>query len=131
MTPATDNVDFLTPFSRIYTLDTGTTATSVLATFTDSGVTALVSGTDLILSGAYQSIIPVTWTYIDNDRATQTSAVIPTAGTYEKITKVDPPGLQTKTVTYNVGSDSLVITVRLTTFDTVKNQLSAALSGAL
>jgi hypothetical protein len=131
MTPATDNITFLTPFgSKTYALDTGTTATTVLASFTDSGVTAVVSGTNLVLSGTYQSIIPVTWTYIDNNRATKTSSTIPTTGTYEKITKVDPPGLQTKTVTYTVGSDSLVVSVKLTTFDTVKNQLSTALAGA-
>jgi hypothetical protein len=130
MTPSTDTVDFLTTFNRTYTLDTGTTATTVLATFTDSGITAVVSGTNLVLSGKYQSIIPVTWTYIDNNRATQTSSVIPTVGTYEKITKVDPPAIQNKTVTYDVGGDSLVITVRLSSYDTVKNQLSTALAGA-
>jgi hypothetical protein len=130
MTPATDNIDFLTTFNRTYTLDTGTTATSILASFTDSGITAIVTGSNLVLSGTYQSVIPVTWTYIDNNRSTQTSSTIPTVGTYEKITKVAPPGLQTKTVTYDVGGDTLVMTIKLTTFDTVKNQLSTALAGA-
>lgn len=130
MTPATDNIDFLTTFNRTYTLDTGTTATSILASFTDSGITAIVTGSNLVLSGTYQSVIPVTWTYIDNNRSTQTSSTIPAVGTYEKITKVAPPGLQTKTVTYDVGGDTLVMTIKLTTFDTVKNQLSTALAGA-
>jgi len=131
VTPATGSVSFLTNFSVTLTLDTGTTATSVSASFVDPGVTVAINTDTVVLSGAYNSIIPITWTWIDNNRTTQTGKTAPAAGTYEKITSVASPPSLTAVCTYTInGTDTFAHTVSLSSYDIIKNQLTTALAGA-
>lgn len=130
-TPASGSVQFLTNFSVTLTLDTGTTATSVTADFVDPGVTVTINTDTVIISGAYNSIIPVTWGWIDNNRTNQTDKTAPALGTYEKITKVDSPSFLTKVCNYTINeTDTFAHTVSLSSYDVIVSQLTTALAGA-
>ena len=131
-TPSSGSVSFLTNFSVTLTLDTGTTATSVTADFVDPGVTITINTDTVILAGAYNSIIPITWGWIDNNRTNQTGKTAPAVGTYEKITKVDSPPLLTKVCTYTINGEggTFAHTVSLGSYDVIVGQLTTALAGA-
>jgi len=131
ISPETGSVSFLTNFSVTITLDTGTTATSVVADFVDPGVVVALSNETVTISGIYNSIIPVTWEWIDNNKTNQTGKTAPATGTYEKITKVDSPAFLSKVCNYTInGSDTFAHTVSLSSYDVIKNQLATALAGA-
>jgi hypothetical protein len=131
VTPATAPVSFLTNFSVILALDTGTTATSVVADFVDPGVTITRNDDTVTIAGAYNSIIPVTWSWIDNDRNQQTGKTAPAVGSYEKIVSVESPSFLSKVCTYTINdSDTFAHTVSISSYDIIKNQLATALSGA-
>lgn len=132
VTPATGSVQFLTNFSVTLTVDTSTTATSVTADFVDPGVTVTINTDTVIIAGAYNSIIPITWGWIDNNRTNQTGKTAPALGTYEKITKVDSPPFLSKVCTYTFNGDigTFVHTVSLSSYDVIVGQLTTALAGA-
>lgn len=131
ISPETGSVNFLTNFSVTITLDTGTTATSVVADFVDPGVVISYSDETVTISGVYNSIIPITWAWIDNNKTNQTGKTAPSAGTYEKITKVDSPPFLSKVCNYTInGTDTFAHTVSLSSYDVIKNQLVTALEGA-
>jgi hypothetical protein len=131
ITPSSGSVSFLTNFSVILTLDTGTTATSITADFVDPGVTTALGTSTITISGVYNAIIPITWTWIDNNRTTQTGKTAPAVGTYEKISSVASPSFLSKVCTYTInGTFTFAHTVSLGSYDVIKNQLTTALAGA-
>jgi hypothetical protein len=131
ISPETDSVSFLTNFSVTIALDTGTTATSVVADFVDPGVVVTLNTETVTISGLYNSIIPITWGWIDNNKTAQTGKSAPAVGTYEKITKVDSPPFLSKVCNYTInGSDIFAHTVSLSSYDVIKNQLITVLAGA-
>lgn len=131
ISPETGSVSFLTNFSVTIALDTGTTATNVVADFVDPGVVVTLNDDTVTISGLYNSIIPVTWGWIDNNKTLQTGKSAPAVGTYEKITKVDSPPFLSKVCNYTInGSDTFAHTVSLSSYDVIKNQLTTSLAGA-
>jgi hypothetical protein len=131
ISPEFDSVSFLTNFSVTITLDTGTTATSVIADFVDPGVTVTLAGENVTISGVYNSIIPINWEWIDNNRVNQSGKTAPPVGSYEKITKVDSPTFLSRPCNYTInGSDVFVHTVSLSSYTVIADQLISALEGA-
>lgn len=138
--PTTDTVQFLTDFSvtvNVVSTETSTVSQSVpvvTADFTDPGVSISTSPGSVTISGRYESIIPISWSWLDNNRTPQSDKTAPEIGTYEKIVKVDSPPFLTKTCNYTILVDGTPEVfsqiVQLSSYDVIKNQLATALEGA-
>lgn len=136
----TGSVNFQTPFevTLTVTVDGVTPITdipAVTADFEDPGVQVIVSNNgNITIKGSYKSIIPVSWEWIDLERKTQTGKVVPEAGTYEKITKVESPSLLSKSCVYTIvseaGTDTFTHTVSLSSWSVIADTLTTALAGA-
>lgn len=131
ISPQSGSVSFLTNFSVTIALDTGTTATSVVADFVDPGVKISFVGETVTISGVYNSIIPITWEWIDNNKSLQTGKTAPLSDSYEKIIKVSSPPFLSKVCNYTINDgDVFAHTVSLSSYDVIKNQLTSLLAGA-
>lgn len=101
--------------------------------FVDPGVTVTTDVGQFTISGAYQSIIPITWYWKDLNDQLQTGTSVPAVGTYEKIVQVDSPASLTTVCNYTVvssaGTDVFSHTVTLGSYDKIKTALAAALAG--
>ena len=138
LTPRSDTVIFQNTFTTVIVVTAGTdtavtSISTVTASFYDSGV-SISYGTDTVtLSGAYQSIIPITWYWKDLDDQLQSGPSVPAVGTYEKIVQVDSPTSLTTDCIYTVvsdaGSDTFTHTVSLGSYDKIKTALASALAG--
>lgn len=106
---------------------------SVVPSFVDPGVTVSTAEGQVTISGAYQSIIPITWYWKDLNDQLQTGTEVPAAGTYEKIVQVDSPTSLTTvcnyTITSSAGVDVFPHTVSLGGYNTIKDALITALQG--
>lgn len=105
----------------------------VSASFEDPGITVETAPGQFTISGAYQSIIPITWYWKDLDDQLQKGTSVPAAGTYEKIVQVDSPASLTTVCNYTVvssaGTDVFAHTVTLVSYNKIKTALVAALEG--
>ena len=136
LTPATATQTFLQNFTTVITVSVDTTTnvssvTSVVADFTDSGVTISVGTSTVTLSGKYQSILPIKWYWKDLSDQLQSGDTAPATGTYKKIVKLDSPPTLTKDCTYTItsagGTDTFVHTVTLVSYDTLASELTTLL----
>lgn len=137
LTPATATQTFLQNFTTVITVSVDTTTnvssvTSVVADFTDPGVTISLGTDTVTLSGMYQSILPIKWYWKDLNDQLQSGDTAPPTGTYQKIIKLDSPPFLTKDCTYTItsdaGSDSFVHTVTLVTYDNLATELTTLLA---
>lgn len=146
LTPTSGTVTFNEQFSVTITVSTesssvdpvtgettttsspSTTIPTVTASYTDPGVTITTAAGSVTISGKYTSILPISWTYLNNNMSPVTSAVAPAAGTYKKITKVDSPPVLTTTCTYTISGEAFVHTVTLGSYSTIANQLKGLLA---
>lgn len=105
----------------------------VVPSFVDPGVTVATAAGQVTISGAYQSIIPITWYWKDLNDQLQSGNSVPAVGTYEKIVQVDSPASLTTvcnyTITSSAGVDIFEHTVSLGSYDTIKTALLEALAG--
>lgn len=100
--------------------DTGLPVTSplnevptVTADTIDSGVKIIPGNGTITISGAYTSIVPITWTWLDLSYNSKTAKVAPAFGTYKKIVEVVPPPLKTYYATYSITSSAGVDTLTI------------------
>lgn len=139
-----DPVPFKSTFTQVISVVTsvGTDTSStvvvsdipiVTTDFNDPGVTVSTAPGEVTISGAYQSIIPITWYWKDLNDQLQTGTEVPAVGTYEKIVQVDSPASITTvcnyTITSSAGVDVFPHTVKLAGYDTIKQALKDALDG--
>lgn len=142
LTPTTETVIFQNTFTTVITIteqvgtDTQVAVVgtpTVVASFTDSGVTVITSSGSVTITGAYQEIIPITWYWKDLNDQLQTGKKVPPAGTYEKIIQVDSPPSLTEdciyTITSSAGSDQFTHVVSLGSYSKIKEALNTALAG--
>lgn len=101
---------------------------TVTASYNDPGVTITPAPGQVTISGRYTSIIPITWTYLNNSKQTVTSPTAPAIGTFYKITQVDSPPNLTETCTYTISGEAFVHTVTLGSYSTIGNQLKNLLA---
>ena len=104
---------------------------TVTASYTDAGVTITPAPGQVTISGRYTSIIPITWTYLNNSKQTVTSPTAPATGSFYKITQVDSPPKLTETCTYTIAGEPFVHTVTLGSYTTIANQLKNLLATVL
>jgi hypothetical protein len=97
--------------------DTGLPTTSplnevpkVTADITDSGIKIIPGNGTITISGAYTSIVPITWTWLDLSYNSKTAKKAPDFGTYKKIVEAVPPPLGTYYATYTITSSAGVDT---------------------
>jgi hypothetical protein len=102
---------------------------TVIPDFVDPGVTITTDPGSFTLSGAYQSIIPIVWHWLDLGYQPQSGTTPPTAGTYSKMIRVDSPPILTAICTYTVGSEAFVHTVTLGSYNNVSGPLKALVAG--
>ncbi len=139
-----ETIQFGSQFTSVISLgstdpDTGATTDipaddiTVTRDFEDPGVTIAITTSTVTISGAYQTILPITWHWLDLTNQMQTASTVPLSGTYSKIVQVDSPPFLTKDCIYTIGSSStgteLVHTVTLGSFDVISNLLKTALAG--
>jgi hypothetical protein len=147
LTPSSETVIFGEPFTTTIVVSISDTAIdpntgepvttdtpsteipTVTADFVDPGVTIETAPGLVTLSGAYQTIIPITWHWLDLGYQQQSGVAPPSAGTYSKIIRVDSPPLLKKDCTYTIGSDTFVHTVDLVSYDRVANLLKTLVAG--
>lgn len=142
LTPLATTVVFKNIFTEVISVvvavGTDTTAPvsdipSVVPSFVDPGVTVATAAGQVTISGAYQSIIPITWYWKDLSDQLQTGTSVPAVGTYEKIVQVDSPTSLTTvcnyTITSSAGVDVFEHTVSLAGFNTIRDALITALQG--
>lgn len=137
LTPASATQTFLENFTTTITVSAGTdtavsSISSVVADFTDSGVTVVIGTDTVTLSGKYTSILPIKWYWKDLTDTLQSGASAPSSGTYLKIVQVDSPPTLTKdcnyTITSDAGVDVFVHTVTLVSYDALSAQLTTLLA---
>jgi hypothetical protein len=153
LNPALATVTFYAPFSitiEVLIETTGvdpitgdpTTSTSisteiptVTADFVDPGVVVTVGTGTVTLSGAYNSIIPITWHWLDNNNQALSGPTPPAVTTYSKIVRVDSPGFLSKDCNYTIAasgsSDVFVHTVTLRSWTVIADELTALLKDTL
>jgi hypothetical protein len=133
LTPAISTQTFLESFTTVITvsIDTVTNVSSissVVADFTDSGVTVSIGTDTVTLSGKYQSILPIKWYWKDLNDQLQSGDSAPATGTYQKIVKLDSPPFLTQDCTYTItsdaGTDSFIHTVTLVSYDPLATELT-------
>ena len=136
LTPSSATQTFLQNFTTTITVSVDTTTSvssvsSVVASFTDSGVVVTIGTSTVTLSGKYQSILPITWQWKDLNGQLQTGPSAPATGTYTKIIKLDSPPTLTQDCTYTItssaGVDTFIHTVTLVSYDTLATQLTTLL----
>lgn len=125
LSTSTFTIDFNTSFTQTIQLlvetgtdpDTGLPITSplnevptVTANPTDSGIKIIPGNGTITISGAYTSVVPITWTWLDLNYNSKTAKVAPAFGTYKKIVEVVPPPLNTYYATYSITSSAGVDT---------------------
>ena len=138
LTPERETVIFQNTFTTVVTASAGTdtgvgSIFEVIPSYVDPGVTVSVNTDSVTISGAYQSIIPITWYWKDLNDQIQSGSSVPPVGTYEKIIQVDsPPSLSTicsYTITSAGGKDVFIHEVTLGSYNKIKDALNAALAG--
>lgn len=148
LSTSTETVIFQNTFTTVLTVSAGTDTgigivgvPTVVASFTDSGVTVITSSGSVTITGAYQEIIPITWYWKDLNDQLQTGTKVPPVGTYEKIVQVDSPPSLTEDCVYTITSEltsgtvtSTIIdvfthTVTLESYSKIKTALLNALAG--
>ena len=107
-----------------------TTTPVVNRSFKDPGVTVTARSGSVTISGSYREIIPIKWTYLDNDGNQQTSLTPPAQGTYTKVVKVDSPPMMNVDCVYVINDEPFVHTVVLGSYSTVATMLVTLLEGA-
>lgn len=115
----------------VTTTTPSTVVPTVTRSFNDPGVTVTTAPGSVTIAGAYQTIIPITWHYLDLAGAEQTAPSAPAVGTFKKIVQVDSPPTLTQTCTYTITTDSaeqFVHTVTLGSYDVVANKLKSLLA---
>ncbi len=101
---------------------------TVTASYTDPGVTITPAPGQVTISGKYTSILPISWTYLNNSKQSVTSPTAPAAGSYLKITQVDSPPKLTEVCTYTIAGEPFAHTVTLGSYTTIANQLKGLLA---
>lgn len=138
LTPDYELVEFQNTFTTVIVVTAGTdtavtSISTVTASYYDPGVTISINSNSVTLSGAYQSIIPITWYWKDLKDQLQSGPTVPAAGTYEKIVQVDSPATLSTNCLYTVvsdaGSDTFTHEVSLISYDKIKTALTSALAG--
>lgn len=112
------------------TQEPSTEIPTVTASYNDPGVTITTAPGSVTISGKYISIIPISWTYLNNSKQSVTSSVAPNIGEYYKITKVDSPSSLTATCTYTIGTEPFVHTVTLGSYSTIANLLKSLVAAS-
>ena len=136
------SVNFATPFSvtlSVSTLaDDGTTSPvtdipSVSASVTDPGVTITTAPGSVTIAGQYNSVIPITWHWLDFNLLVNSGSSPPAAGTYKKIIGVDSPSSRTATCSYTITTtatnDTYTETVTLPSYSVIADLLHSLLGG--
>ena len=104
---------------------------TVTADFVDPGVAVVASTGTVTISGAYNSIIPITWHWLDNNNQELSGPTPPAVTTYSKIVRVDSPPFLSKDCNYTIttlgGSDVFVHTVTLGSWSVIADELTALL----
>jgi hypothetical protein len=108
---------------------------TVTADFVDPGVVVSVGSGTVTLSGSYNSIIPITWHWLDLNNQPLSGTVPPASETYSKIVQVDSPSFLSKDCNYTIatsaGSDIFVHTVTLGSWTVISDKLQTLLQGTL
>lgn len=115
----------------VTTTTPSTVVPTVTRSFNDPGVTVTTAPGSVTISGAYQTIIPITWHYLDMNGAEQTAPSSPPVGTFKKIVQVDSPPTLTQTCTYTITTETaenFVHTVTLGSYTTIANKLKSLLA---
>jgi hypothetical protein len=138
ITPASGTVTLTQPFSVTITVtvDSDGSAVTDIPTVTanksDPGVKIVTAPGTVTLSGAYTSVLPVTWHWIDSNLVQHTATSPPAPGSYKKITGVDSPTSLTVDVSYTITtpqtSDTYTETVTLGSYSTVADLLKTLLA---
>jgi hypothetical protein len=111
------------------TTDTpSTTVPVVTASFNDPGVTITPSVGQVVISGTYQTILHISWSYIDLNGQQVTQPQAPTVGTFKTIFKVDSPPNLTETCTYTIDGTPFVHTVTLGSYSNIANTLKSLMA---
>jgi hypothetical protein len=132
-----ETITFGAPFTTTITVQSvdsqqqitkSTTIPVVVASIVDPGVKIAVSSGTVVLSGAYKSIIPVTWHWLNNAMLEQTSKTAPEPGTYSKITGVDSPGSLSADCVYTIDGETFTQTVTIPSYNTISDLLKSLLA---
>ena len=110
---------------------TSLTIPSVSISFIDPGVNVSVSTGTVNIYGAYTTILPTKWTYLDVNSNMISSLVPPSVGQYSKIVQVDSPPMLTQNCIYTIDGEQFTHTVTLGSYTQIANKLKELLAGAL
>ena len=140
-----NTVTFYTSFSaNIEVTGTGViiSAPTVIPSFTDTGITITTiivnSSTGLVtISGQYTDIIPINYTWRDNNFILHSGITPPKIGSYIKFVKIGSPSILSSSCYYTInsvfsestGTDIFTSDIVVNSFDTVKNVLNGLLAG--
>lgn len=136
LTPASETVFFLSTFTTVIAVTAGTdtavtSISTVTASFNDPGVTVAISGTNVVLSGTYNSILPITWYWKDLTDTLKSARAAPAVGTFDKIVKLDSPATLSQDCIYTIvsdaGSDTFTHTVQ-SNYDSLATELKSLLA---
>lgn len=105
-----------------------TTVPVVTTSFADPGVTITPSAGQVVIAGAYQSIIQSSWSFINKSGQSVTQPQAPAVGTFKTIFKVDSPPKLSELCTYTVDGTPFVHTVTIVSYSGIANLLKSLMA---